>query len=270
MSTAVDFKRRIYALRDLPTIPVVARKILLAAEDERSSNRALALIISRDQSLTAKVLRLANSAYYGLRNEVRTVNHAVSIIGSTMLRQLSLSAFVSDKWKTGGVKQTDFWRHSVAVAYAASFLAERSGNASPDEAFCVGLLHDIGLLVLDTEFPKEYERVHEGLDQEEGTRDEVERAMLGIDHLQAGVWLAERWQLPKSFGAAIADHHGEPVGELGTGTLTDIVRVSDRVAGSIQMGLDGEVAEINIEDWSEVTKHLQSKADDIENFFKAV
>ena len=270
MPTAVDFKRRIYALRDLPTLPVVARKILLAAEDERSSHRVLASIVSRDQSLTAKVLGLANSAYYGLRAEVRTVNHAVSIIGSTMLRQLALCAFVIDAWKSRGARRPDFWRHSVAVAYAAAFLAGKSGKVSPDEAFCVGLLHDIGVLVLNTEFPKEYAKVHEGLRKDGGERYEVERSMLGIDHLQAGVWLAERWQLPETFGDAIADHHPETVEGLSIGTLSEIIRVSDRVAGSIQMGLDGEEQEINLEVWSDVIEHLQSKAKDIDHFFRVV
>ena len=273
MSTAIDFKRRIYALRDLPTLPVVARKILLAAEDERSSHRTLARIVSRDQSLTAKVLGLANSAYYGHRAEVRTLNHAVSIIGSTMLKQLSLCAFVVDRWNSGGDKRANFWKHSIAVAYAASFLAERSGTASPDEAFCAGLLHDIGVLVLDTGFPKEYERVQEGLSKEGGARDAVERTILGIDHLQAGVWLGERWQLPASFVAAVADHHSNPVEGLGTETLADIVQVSDRVAAFTQMGLDGEYIESDIGDsgiWNAVAEHLQAKAEDIDNFFKMV
>ena len=273
MSTAIDFKRRTYALRDLPTLPVVARKILLAAEDERSSHQTLAAIVSRGQSLTAKVLGLANSAYYGHRAVVRTLNHAVSIIGSTMLKQLSLCAFVVDRWNSGDDNRADFWKHSMAVAYATSFLAERSGNASPDEAFCVGLLHDIGVLVLDTGFPKEYERVHEGLSKEGGTREAVERTLLGIDHLQAGVWLAERWQLPASFIAAVADHHSDPVEGLGTRTLADIVQMSDRVAASLQMGLDGEHPECEIgdsEDWNAVADHLRLKAEDIDNFFKVV
>ncbi len=270
MPTAVDFKRRIYALRDLPTLPVVARKILLAAEDDRSSHRILAGIVSRDQALTAKVLGLANSAYYGLRSEVRTLNHALSIIGSTMLRQLSLCAFVKDRWKSGGGSREDFWQHSIAVAYAASFLAEKSGKASPDEAFCVGLLHDIGVLVLDTEFPQEYATVHASLSKEGGAREAVERAMLGIDHLQAGVWLAERWQLPQSVVDAIADHHGEGDEGGGTDTLADIVRVSDRVAQSMQMGLIGEEPLSDVEDWPGVTEHLESKAEDIHNFFKLV
>ncbi len=273
MSTAIDFKRRIYALRDLPTLPVVARKILLAAEDERSSHQTLASTVSRDQSLTAKVLGLANSAYYGHRAEVRTLSHAVSIIGSTMLKQLSLCAFALDRWKSSGDKRANFWRHSMAVAYASSFLAERSGTTSPDEAFCAGLLHDIGVLVLDTGFPKEYERVQESLSQEGGARDAVERTMLGIDHLQAGVWLAERWQLPESFVAAVEDHHRDSVEALGTETLADIVQVSDRIAASSEMGLEGECMESDIGDWgdwNEVAEHLRTKAEDIDNFFKVL
>ena len=270
MSTAVDLKRRIYALRDLPTLPVVARKILLAADDERSSHRTLASIVSRDQSLTAKVLGLANSAYYGHRAQVRTLNHAVSIIGSTMLKQLSLCAFVIDRWKSNGDNGADFWKHSIAVAYAASFLAERSADISANEAFCAGLLHDIGVLVLDTGFPEEYAKVTEAMEMNPGSRDEVENDVLGIDHLQAGIWLAERWQLPESFIAAIADHHAESAAGEATATLADIVRTSDRVAGSIEMGLPGEGGANDTNDWIEVVEHLRSKAEDIDNFFKAV
>ncbi len=121
--TAVELKKQIYTLRALPTLPIVARKLLLVADDESNSFQALAGIVKRDQSLTAKVLGLANSAYYGRRGEVRTLNNAISILGITLLKQLSLCAFVIHSWGSKGDNHASFWKHSIAVAYAASFVA---------------------------------------------------------------------------------------------------------------------------------------------------
>ena len=191
----------------MPTLPIVARKLLLVADDESNSFQALASIVKRDQSLTAKVLGLANSAYYGRRGEVRTLNNAISILGITLLKQLSLCAFVIDSWGSDGGSHKAFWQHSIAVAYAASFVAEGCEGLSEDEAFCAGLLHDIGVLVLDTGFPDEYKQVCKIMCEEELARHEAEFEVFGLDHAQAGVWLAEKWQLPDALVSGIIDHH---------------------------------------------------------------
>ena len=243
MPTAVDLKRQIYSLRNLPTLPMVARKILLAADDDDNSYRSLAAMVARDQALTAKVLGLANSAYYGHHARVRTLNHAIAIIGTTMLKQLSLGVFVIQSWGSeGNPERTRFWQHSIAAAHAASLVAKESGRIPPEEAFCAGLLHDIGALVLNMCFPDAYGGVRLAVD-DLTPLDEVERRVLEVDHPQAGAWLAERWQLPPALIAGIAGHHSGRGTTEEENNLIHVIQIADAAASQIDMGLGGEHAD---------------------------
>ena len=185
MSASLDHKRKVYAIRDLPTLPVIAQKVLTLADDDAASAERLTAIISSDQSLSAKVLALANSAYYGYRGKIGTIRQAVIVIGTNMLKQLSLSVLVCGTVGRDGKKRTEFWLHSFATATASSLIAKRTGIRDGDLAFMGGLLHDIGKIVIETYFPDQHD----------------------MDHTEVGSWMAERWQLPEPLINAIAFHH---------------------------------------------------------------
>src|SRR5205085_6145524 len=142
MSAMPDHKRKVYAIRDLPTLPVIAQKVLTLADDDEASAEKLTALISSDQSLSVKVLSLANSAYYGYRAKIGTVRHAVIVIGTNMLKQLSLSVLVRGTVGSGGKYRTEFWRHSFASATASSLIAKRTAISDGDLSFMAGLLHD--------------------------------------------------------------------------------------------------------------------------------
>lgn len=180
----MDFKRRVYAIRDLPTLPVIAQKVLCVADDDDCSLAKLAGLISSDQSLSIKVLALANSAYYGLRAKIGTVQHAAAIIGTSMMKQLSLSVLVCDTVGRGGKDRGEFWKHSFGAATAASLIAKRTG-ADTELSFMSGLVHDVGKIVIETYFPEE----------------DVGQ------HTDVGGWMAERWALPQALTHAITHHH---------------------------------------------------------------
>src|SRR5215467_11037445 len=127
MSAVLDYKRKVYGIRDLPTLPIIAQKVLLLADDDEHSAEKLTGVISSDQALSAKVLALANSAYYGYRGKIGTIRHAVIVIGTNMLKQLSLTVLVSGTMRMGGKHHTDFWRHSFASATASALIARRTG-----------------------------------------------------------------------------------------------------------------------------------------------
>lgn len=265
MPTATDLKRQIFSLRDLPTLPVVARKILSAVEEENSSHRSLADVVSRDQALAAKVLGLANSAYYGHRATVRTLSHAIAIIGTAMLKQLSLSVFVIQAWgsRRSNPQRTRFWKHSIASAHGAAAIARLFGRTPPDEAFCAGLLHDIGALVETTKIP-----LHE-----------AEQRLLEVDHCQAGAWLAEGWQMPEPLISAIANHHGTAEDSEASGELVVMVRLADLAAANVDRGLAGEpkaseqlLESLGISEtqYLQVLEQLEASRDDIEAFFNLV
>jgi putative nucleotidyltransferase with HDIG domain len=181
----LDFKRRVYAIRDLPTLPVIAQKVLCVADDDDCSLARLASLISSDQALSIKVLALANSAYYGLRAKIGTVQHAAAIIGTSMMKQLSLSVLVYDTMGRKGKHRREFWKHSFGAATAASLIAKRTGISDSELSFMSGLVHDVGKIVIETYFPEE----------------DVGQ------HTDVGGWMAERWALPPVLTHAITHHH---------------------------------------------------------------
>jgi putative nucleotidyltransferase with HDIG domain len=185
MNAVPDYKRKIYAIRDLPTLPVIAQKVLLLADDDETGPEKLSAMISSDQALSAKVLSLANSAYYGHRSKIGTIRQAVIVIGMNMLKQLSLSVLVCGTVGRGGKDRADFWKHAFATATASSMIAKHTRIYEPDVCFMAGLLHDVGKMIIDTYF-----------------RDDPE-----MDHTEVGSWMAERWQLPQDLINAIAYHH---------------------------------------------------------------
>ena len=185
MSAVLDYKRKIYAIRDLPTLPVIAQKVLTLADDDSAGMQKLAGIISSDQALSARVLSLANSAYYGHRATVSTIQRAMIVIGMNMLKQISLSVLVCGTIGRGGKDRTQFWKHSFGTATASAMIAQRAGLKDDDVCFMAGLLHDIGKMILEMYFPNETE----------------------MDHTEVGSWMAERWQLPPALISAIGNHH---------------------------------------------------------------
>ena len=185
MSAVLDYKRKIYAIRDLPTLPVIAQKVMKLADDDSAGMQQLATMISRDQALSARVLSLANSAYYGHRATVSTIQRAMIVIGMNMLKQISLSVLVCETIGRGGKDRAQFWKHSFGTATASALIAKRAGLRDADTCFMAGLLHDVGKMILEMYFPNETE----------------------LDHAEVGAWMAERWQLPPDLISAIGYHH---------------------------------------------------------------
>src|SRR5204863_2918180 len=142
MSAVLDYKRKVYSIRDLPTLPVIAQKVLMLADDDETSAEKLTALISSDQALSVKVLSLANSAYYGYRAKIGTVRHAVIVIGTNMLKQLSLSVLVCGTIGRGGKDRAKFWKHSFGTATASSVIARRTGISDDDLSYMAGLIHD--------------------------------------------------------------------------------------------------------------------------------
>jgi putative nucleotidyltransferase with HDIG domain len=207
MSAAIDYRRKIYAIRDLPTLPIIAQKILGLVDDDSAGAEKLARIISSDQSLSVKVLSLANSAYYGCRAQIGTVKQAVVVIGTEMLRQISLSVLIFKAMGKAGTGRTLFWRHSLMAANAASMAGKQAGIANVEVCFMGGLLHDVGKLVLDANLPEEYGQVRAIVTRDNCSFVEAEQAVFQIDHVEVGAWMAERWQLPAELVGAIGQHH---------------------------------------------------------------
>ncbi len=203
----------ISSIDNLPTPPVVFSRINESISNPNSSAYQIASIISEDPAMSAKILRLSNSAFYGVRNEITSVKQAIITIGLEAIRSLVLSTSVFDAFKTNpefAQQQDQFWRHSLAVASACRVIARRVSAdwiQDTDKVFSAGMLHDIGKLVLLAYFPNEWENIKKQIKGSQAKPIEVEKQILGYTHSDLGAALAERWNLPEVLQDAIAFHH---------------------------------------------------------------
>ncbi|UGQ49129.1 HDOD domain-containing protein [Massilia endophytica] len=201
----------------LPPMPQVAAELLSSMGREEIDVSTLARKIAADQALAAKTLRLANSSFYGLSTKVATIQQAITVLGFRSVRSLVTACAMTSVWpqQPGHPPLERFWLHSVAAGAAARALAMATRRDS-ELAFIAGLLHDLGSLVLASQFPAHYQKVIEAI--EAGAPSvQAEQEILGMDHAQIGGALAEHWRFPPSIREAVAAHHAEDGsgGELG-------------------------------------------------------
>jgi putative nucleotidyltransferase with HDIG domain len=227
-------------LQDLPSLPVVVMELLGSIDQENVDISVLARKVSLDQALTAKTLRLANSASSGLQVRVTTIQQAITYLGFQATRNLITAAAVTGCFPAGkcpGFDHRAFWRHSIATAACAKVLARRM-RLNQDFAFTAGLLHDIGRLVLVTGFPERYSAVLARRQREDRQLLDVERELLGVDHVMAGALLAQHWQFSDTMHHAIAYHH-EPESP-GAGFLATIVHVANAIVHALDLARDDD------------------------------
>lgn len=206
-------RRRLAGIGNLPTPPVVFTQISKVMNDPSTSVKKIAAIMSEDPAMSAKVLRLSNSAYFGVRNEITHISQAVLVLGLDAIKALVLSSAVFDMFKDKNIDaeyQDRFWRHSLATAIAARLLSKHGKLALSCEseiAFSAGLLHDIGKLIICCFMPEDHRAIR-ALAKEKGCSDlEAEKETIGYSHTLVGTMLAESWKLPLLIRTAIADHH---------------------------------------------------------------
>lgn len=196
-------------IRELPLSPVVAR-ILQAVRDEKAGTREIAKIISQDQAFTARLLRIANSPYYGQYRPVTTLSQAVPILGISTITSLALALFSFGYFQSqddGRLSMKQLWMHCLKCAFWSKQIALRIGHASAEEAFIAGLLHDMGKAVFYRFFEKDLLEAFEIAQTRDIDLSEAERIILGIDHAAAGEIMAQKWSLPPILQYSIGYHH---------------------------------------------------------------
>jgi putative nucleotidyltransferase with HDIG domain len=202
---------RLSTVEDLPALPETAMALLQMLGDPDIEVDAINRTLSRDPELSAAVLRIANSPYYALRNKVTGLHLVLSILGHRAVRNIVLTAATATvfarKNRTPQFDSHAFTAHSLAVAATCRFLARFSRDTSPDMAFSVGLLHDIGKLTMDQCLPEEYTASVERARELHVPIQVAERAVWGCDHAAVGALIARKWGLSKDFCDAIAYHH---------------------------------------------------------------
>lgn len=196
-------------LRTMPPLPHVAQRVLETVRDPEYSIDELVGLVRTDPSLTARILKLSNSALYGLSTEVASVANAVAYLGTRNLVKLVMVSCAANHFSmAGSSKYTEpktLWRHTFACAVACQWLANRSGYPQADTAFTAGILHNIGKIALSQMAD---DALFAGV-KAEGDHADVERTLFGIDHATAAGVVVDAWGLPRELRRAVRSHHDE-------------------------------------------------------------
>jgi len=217
-------------LKQLPSLPAAVTELLASFDNEDIDVTRIAHQIAHDQGLTARVLRVANSSFYGLQSRVGTINEAVVVLGFRAVRSMVLAVGMSGAFRIDqcpGFDARAYLRHCAAVGLLARGLAGGVGQ-NPELAFTGGILHDIGQLVLAANFPVQYAEALAYRHKHDCFLVVAERDVLGLDHTEVGGMLSDAWRFPPALHAAVAEHHQPAAAECGS--LADLIHVADTLA----------------------------------------
>ena len=240
-------KKALEKVKELPTLPVVARKINMLLDDPRSNAKDLAAVIEMDQSVTAKILKLVNSAYFSLSQKVTNVAQAIALLGYKNISQMVVTLSVFDSLRVAkgtSFDRREFWVHSIATAVMSERIALECSSAPGEDSFTAGLLHDMGKVFMDGYLHGEFEEVLSFAEKRGVSFYEAEHSLFDVDHAMMGEWIARYWKLPLFIVAAIKHHHQELEERTGLALSSDIVvdyvRVADATVRSAGIGLNGD------------------------------
>lgn len=210
MMSPETIKERVQSIIQLPALPTIAMEVVDLVDNPKTSASRLGKLISTDQALTAKVLKIANSPFYGFPRKISTIDFAIIVLGYDALKEIVISiSLVSSLQRKSDMlfDAKGFWDHAILSGVLARRLARDLGYRVSGEVFVGGLLHDMGISVLHRYFKSEYKRITEIIRETDLTALEAEESVLGITHAEVGGWLAERWNLPDHLVEAISMHH---------------------------------------------------------------
>ncbi len=280
------FRKKIYSkIEELPTIPIVVTKLINVLKDENSSVSDVVEIISKDMSLTTKLLKVSNSAYYGFSQNISSLNQAVALLGFNMVRSLLVSIEVIRKFRTS--KNSEYfsheglWLHSLAVATLMEYFKKKyGGSKNSSSVFIIGLLHDLGKIILDQFFHDTFEKVLELANGKEAISLHIaEKQMIGLDHNEVGAMLLKRWKFPSEIINPIEYMHNKERPEEINKYDIALLRISNSIAQEFEFGKEGnpkpnEIDRIDLDILSigdpqidELKEFIKGKKEDITDFF---
>jgi putative nucleotidyltransferase with HDIG domain len=233
-------------IREMPSLPTTVAKVLEVCNNPQTSPADLNHVISLDPVLVGRVLKLINSAYYGLGQQVTNLVRAIIMLGINTVKNLALSTAVmgnlSAKKDFQGLNMEGFWRHSLCVGVAAKLLARRRGIDAKqvEEYFTAGLLHDIGKIPLNAVLSKEYMLTVSTADRERISLFRAEEKTLGMNHCMAGAMIVRAWKLEGPVGETILHHHASLEYAGGHRDILYSVVAANRFASTMEIGFSGD------------------------------
>lgn len=224
----------------LVSLPEVCIRVNQMLDDPNVSVNELGRVLSQDTGLTARLLKIVNSSFYGFPSRVETVSRAVTIIGLRELRGLVLAASAIETFSripTDILNMAQFWRHSVYCGVVAQLLAERCHVLHSERLFVAGLLHDIGKLILCNRLPRHARDIQQQLKQKYELDFIIEKKRLGYDHAEVGGELLLAWKMPQALCDAVAFHH-QPTAATQNKIEVALVHIANSITGMAEAELD--------------------------------
>ncbi len=234
--TALSPQDIISAIREIGTLPQTLTSVLQVVDNPDSGASEIAEVISKDTSLTSRVLKMVNSVQYGRTRHVSKVSEAVTVMGVNSIKVLALSSSLfnikpeDELFDQLNIKR--MWRHFIETASTARNIAEEIGYREPEEAFVAGILHDVGTIMMILFFKEEFMAVVNLLKEQKLGIIPIEEKLFGFNHCQVGQALAKSWKLPERVTFAILNHHNPDPPDIvpEDTTLNNIVALADRIA----------------------------------------
>lgn len=231
----------IQEISHIATLPEVTMKIIKLVEDPDSTAQDLNNVISNDPALGARILKVVNSAFYGLPGQIGSINRAIVLLGLNAVKNIAIAASLAKLFRGGKIAANfdarDLWQNAIASACATRLLAEKVHLGLPDEAFLSGLIHDIGIMVEIQARRNQFVEILQKLEENPmlSLRD-AEKKVLGANHEQFGQGLCKLWKFPQSFQYVTGFHHRPTELAPGQRTLTGLVHVADVITKKLGIG----------------------------------
>lgn len=197
----------IQKVSDLQVLPIVARKALDTLNTDNCTIEDLNTIIEKDQSIAARILKISNSALYGLRQEVTSLQHAMMILGFKTIKSLVMTATTRSIYKKFGITEKMMWDHSVGAGIAAKIIARNLGSEVEDVAFVGGLMHDLGKVIMNNETPEMFSQVMMNIYNKNAGSIAAEQELYGFDHTEIGAGVVAKWKFAPILIHILGKHH---------------------------------------------------------------
>jgi putative nucleotidyltransferase with HDIG domain len=202
-----ELESLIMSASDLPTIPVVATKVMQLIENENASADELAKVVASDPAVAARVLKISNSSFYGCQRQIQTLSHAIMVLGFSTLKSLVVAASVKQVYKPYGLTEKMLWEHSFGAGLAARVIANSTRLVNEEEAFLGGLFHDIGKIILNSLDNQQFQIVVQKCYNDGMSFMEAEQLVFSYNHAEVGGLVIKKWNFPSILMQAVLKHH---------------------------------------------------------------
>ncbi len=233
-------QKAVARVTEISSLPEITTRIVQVVEDPRATATDMHDIVKNDPALATKILKVVNSAFYGLPSQIASLDRAIIMLGLSAVKNIALAASLARLFQGGAISErfaaADLWRHCISVGVSARLIAQRQRSAHADEYFVAGLVHDMGLLVASQVMPDKFRAVADRCLYQPQNYCAVEVELIGADHQEFGVALATKWKFPPALRYATAYHHDPSSLQPEHRRIVALVQVADTLSCQMQHG----------------------------------